>query len=52
MIFFTFSTLISAIAATCKTAKKQPPEREIIYICDLGAKVGCERLSEHSTYSD
>ena len=34
------------------TAKEQPPEREITYICGLGAKVGCERLSEHSTFSD
>ena len=34
------------------TAKEQPPEREITYICGLGAKVGCERLSEHSTCSD
>ena len=33
-------------------AKKQPQEREISYICGLGAKVGCERLSEHSTCSD
>ena len=34
------------------TAKEQPPEREITYICGLGAKVGCERLSEHSTCRD
>ena len=34
------------------TANEQPPEREITYICGLGAKVGCERLSEHSTFSD
>ena len=27
-------------------------EREISYICGLGAKVGCEWLSEHSTCSD
>ena len=33
-------------------AKEQPPERERIYICGLGAKVGCERRSEHSTCSD
>ena len=33
-------------------AKEQPPEREIPYICGLGAKVGCERLSEHSTCRD
>ena len=33
-------------------AKEQPQEREISYICGLGAKVGCERLSEHSTCSD
>ena len=34
------------------TANKQPTERERTYICGLGAKVGCERLSEHSTCSD
>ena len=33
-------------------AKEQLSEREITYICGLGAKVGCERLSEHSTCSD
>ena len=33
-------------------AEEQPPEREISYICGLGAKVGCEWLSEHSTCSD
>jgi hypothetical protein len=27
-------------------------KRERIHICDLGASVGCERLSEHSTRRD
>ncbi|EEG37472.1 hypothetical protein EUBHAL_00675 [Anaerobutyricum hallii DSM 3353] len=32
---------------------KDSSQRETIpYICDLGAKVGCKRLSEHSTCSD
>ena len=31
---------------------EQPAERKITYICGLGAKVGCERISEHSTSSD
>ena len=34
-------------------AAKDSSQRETIpYICDLGAKVGCKRLSEHSTCSD
>ena len=32
--------------------KNSSPERERIYICGLGAKIGCERISEHSTFSD
>ena len=33
-------------------AKDSSPRETIPYICDLGAKVGCKRLSEHSTCSD
>ena len=35
-----------------KSYQSQPPERERSPICGLGAKVGCERLSEHSTCRD
>ena len=30
----------------------QKSENKIIYICGLGASVGCERKSEHSTRRD
>ncbi len=29
--------------------KQTKSENPILYICDLGASVGCERRSEHST---
>ena len=31
---------------------EQKAGNEILYICSLGASVGCERLSEHSTRRD
>ena len=31
---------------------KQKAGNDILYICGLGASVGCERLSEHSTRRD
>ena len=31
---------------------KQKAGNEILYICGLGASVGCERLSDHSTHRD
>ncbi|RGZ86359.1 hypothetical protein DW972_01605 [Anaerobutyricum hallii] len=30
----------------------QPSGRYLPHICNLGAKVGCKRISEHSTCSD
>ena len=30
----------------------QKPEKPILHICGLGASVGCERISEHSTRRD
>ena len=32
--------------------RKQKIENQIIYICGLGASVGCERKSDHSTCRD
>ena len=39
-------------ATDSPAANKQPAEREIPYICGLGAKVECERLSERSNCRD
>ena len=33
-------------------ATEQKPENQILYICGLGASVGCERISEHLTRRD
>ena len=35
-----------------QAARKQKSENPILYICGLGASVGCERKSEHSTRRD
>ncbi len=51
MELVTIYTVISNFDSN-RSAKKQNPEKERIYICGLGAKVECERLSEHSTCSD
>ena len=34
------------------SSQRQLSGNIIVHICGLGAKVGCEHLSEHSTFSD
>ncbi|RHN14567.1 hypothetical protein DWZ29_06050 [Anaerobutyricum hallii] len=35
-----------------KSSHCQPQKRQIPYICDLGARFECERVSEHSNRRD
>ena len=51
-LFGEFPNLSNMNSDFAPTAKDSSQRETIRYICGLGAKGGCERISEHSTCSD
>ena len=43
---------VAVVFFNYSVGKRQKPEKPILHICGLGASVGCERISEHSTRRD